>query len=298
MAVVNYNHNKILKKHASIDSGSQFKIINGKKLHFRVEGNGPALLMIPGTLDTLHTYDAVVPLLKDNFTLIRVDVPGLGFSEALQWNELFFLDQINESLHELITQLGYQEYNIIGNSLGGLLAWTHALKYPNNTNKIILLDPAAYEQKIPWFLDVSNPLVEVFLTLFSGVLPLKQSLKMLSVIDKGIVGPNNNHYFISNQIERITEIFQTEVNVSSYLEFLKLYVSYEFIDSYYIKDLKEKDVLLIFGANDTVVPVYEQLPLWNNDLPNINTFLIPGGGHVPHWERPELVAQKVLEFIN
>lgn len=294
-----HDHQKILSKWASETDGSLFQVINGKKIHYRVKGKGPVLLLLPGTLDTLHTYDAITPYLAQHFTLVKIDIPGFGFSEPLDWKRKDFLDQINEHLHLFMVKMKIQRYHIMGNSLGGLIAWTHALKYPENVFKIILLDPAAYEMPIPWFFNLSNPIIRKFISVFFVVIPIEFIFNKIIKYNEGIISSAAvDKQYIKDQIKRIAQIFQTKINSKFYLEFLINYLEYDFSHSKYIHNLRGELILLIYGEKDSVVPIKQQLHRWQNDLPTLSIKMFENGGHLPHWENPVKLAKITKQFIS
>lgn len=49
--------------------------VNGMKIHYQDEGQGPVLLLIHGVCASLQTWDEWVHQLKDHFRIIRVDLP-------------------------------------------------------------------------------------------------------------------------------------------------------------------------------------------------------------------------------
>jgi pimeloyl-ACP methyl ester carboxylesterase len=66
-------------------SDSQFvELGNGVKIHYRDFGNSQSqvIVLIHGTSDSLLTWDAITPYLKNDYRLISLDLPGHGFSSA------------------------------------------------------------------------------------------------------------------------------------------------------------------------------------------------------------------------
>ncbi|WP_035707140.1 alpha/beta fold hydrolase [Niveispirillum irakense] len=59
---------------------SRFIEVDGVPMHVRVEGQGPALLMLHGTGVNLHEWDPTAERLKTDYTVIRVDWPPYGLS--------------------------------------------------------------------------------------------------------------------------------------------------------------------------------------------------------------------------
>lgn len=59
---------------------SRFVTVDGVPMHVRVEGQGPAVLMLHGTGVNLHEWDPLAERMRGSYTVIRVDWPPYGLS--------------------------------------------------------------------------------------------------------------------------------------------------------------------------------------------------------------------------
>jgi len=59
---------------------SRFALIEGMNVHYRDEGAGPPLVLIHGTLSSLHTWDGWVGQLAPHRRVIRLDLAGFGLT--------------------------------------------------------------------------------------------------------------------------------------------------------------------------------------------------------------------------
>ena len=59
---------------------SQYLEIDGTRIHYRMEGSGPPLVLLHGVLAHLQTWDGWVERLKDRYRIFRVDLPGFGLT--------------------------------------------------------------------------------------------------------------------------------------------------------------------------------------------------------------------------
>ncbi|HEY6471515.1 MAG TPA: alpha/beta fold hydrolase, partial [Acidimicrobiales bacterium] len=55
--------------------------LHGHDIAYRMEGTGPALLLLHGIAGSSRTWRDVMPLLTDRFTVIAPDLMGHGGSE-------------------------------------------------------------------------------------------------------------------------------------------------------------------------------------------------------------------------
>jgi pimeloyl-ACP methyl ester carboxylesterase len=287
------NHDLVMLKYANSRTGSKFFEHKGSKLHYRVEGQGPVILLLPGTSDTLHSYTKLVEGLSSKFTLVSIDLPGFGFSDGVDpTGDL--LAQINSKIINLLNHLDFKQVNIIGNSLGGLVAWNLKLRYPRIVNKVILLDPAAYSQKLPWFFNTKSSFSELLGEFTLSYIPLNYLLTLYAGVSDEMFGPAFDKNFMKEQILRLSEIFQTDKNIRKYIATLNSFHKYEFQDANEIAQMNGEDLLLIYGENDGVIPYKEHILKWKKDLPAIKVVIRKNGGHLPHWENP----RELTDFAN
>ena len=75
----------------------------GVKIHYKVEGNGPALLLIHGGVSSLEDWYDVgyVSQFQNDFQLILVDLRGHGKSDAGDYTFDLFVDDILMVLDEV-----------------------------------------------------------------------------------------------------------------------------------------------------------------------------------------------------
>src|ERR1700760_1338880 len=55
--------------------------VEGKKLHYLIAGQGPALILLHGYTQTSRMWRPLIEKLKDKFTVIAPDLPGIGDSD-------------------------------------------------------------------------------------------------------------------------------------------------------------------------------------------------------------------------
>lgn len=126
---------------------SKFLEVDGMQVHYRVEGEGTPIVLIHGTGSCLQTWDAWTDSLqKNNFKVIRLDMPGFGLTGPRQDNDYSVKNYIN-FLDTFLHRIHIDTFAIAGNSLGGEIAWRYALEHPSKVSKLILIDPAGFYSK-------------------------------------------------------------------------------------------------------------------------------------------------------
>ena len=122
---------------------SRFLEVDGVRVHYRDEGDGPPLLLLHGLTANLLDWQGWAERLRDRHRVIRLDLPGHGLTgpdprQRYAWPEtaalaLAFLDH-----------LGIRRASVAGSSYGGAIAWHLAAQAPERVDRLILLAPIGY----------------------------------------------------------------------------------------------------------------------------------------------------------
>src|SRR5690606_27052754 len=114
---------------------------SGARIHYRDQGNpqGQPLLLIHGFGVNLESWEPWVNVLSAEYRLVSLDLPGHGLTrvpEAYQPSPSNFADVSAE----FAAVLGLTKYTVVGNSLGGNVAWQLALRHPTQLDALVLVD--------------------------------------------------------------------------------------------------------------------------------------------------------------
>ncbi|MEL7338848.1 MAG: alpha/beta fold hydrolase, partial [Bacteroidota bacterium] len=104
---------------------SEFMTIEGQRVHFRDQGSGAPVLLLHGMGASLHTWEPWVAALQDSFRLISVDLPAFGLSGPHPQHD-YSLQAYLDFMHRFAERLALDSFSIVGNSLGGAIAWNYA----------------------------------------------------------------------------------------------------------------------------------------------------------------------------
>jgi pimeloyl-ACP methyl ester carboxylesterase len=108
------------------------------------QGNGQeTLLMIHGLGSYLPCWNKNVEGLKKHFRCLAVDLPGYGKSSKDDYP--CTMDFYANVLYEFVQRMELPYVHLVGHSMGGQIAMTFALKYPELVGKLVLASPAGFE---------------------------------------------------------------------------------------------------------------------------------------------------------
>ena len=126
-----------------------FTNINGLKICYEIAGKGDPIILVHGITAKKEDWICQFGPLSKDFRVIRFDNRGSGASDRP--NEPYTMDIYADDLRRLMDFLSFENAHIIGNSLGGMIVQTFAVKYPERTKKIVLINTLPYfisDQKV------------------------------------------------------------------------------------------------------------------------------------------------------
>ena len=104
------------------------------------QGRGPALIIVHGIGGRKEDWAGVAGKLAATHTVYAVDMIGFGASDKTQAQINITLQA--EAVRSLMQREGINKAAIIGNSLGGWVAATLAVKHPELVERMVLVDAA------------------------------------------------------------------------------------------------------------------------------------------------------------
>jgi pimeloyl-ACP methyl ester carboxylesterase len=112
--------------------------VNGVTLHYVRGGQGPAVVLIHGFPQDWFEYHAIMPRLAKQFTVIAVDLRGIGGSTATPGG--YDAANMAQDVHQLAAALKLDRVYIVGHDIGGHVAYAFVRRYPEATRGAMILD--------------------------------------------------------------------------------------------------------------------------------------------------------------
>lgn len=169
--------------------------------------------------------------------------------------------------------------------MGGNTAWRYASTYPNEIDKLILIDASGFP--LNGLSDTPIPLPPMLENYF--LKPTKFA------VNYGL----KNQYADAGKIpegraDKIREMMKASGNGEAFVEIYKVFT---------LPDPTENlakitaPTLIIWGEKDGVVPA-NHANLFDAALPISQVAIIENTGHVPHEENPQQTAKTITAFLN
>tara|TARA_B100000035_G_scaffold52806_1_gene41344 strand:+ start:702 stop:1577 length:876 start_codon:yes stop_codon:yes gene_type:complete len=278
----------------------------GCRLHYVEAGVGPLLFLYHGFPMFWFSFYPQIEALKKRFRVVAIDGPGVNLSSKPQNIELYKLENLALQIDELARHLsGDEPFYLVGHDWGGALAWAYAQRYPQRLHKVVAINAPP-----------ANQLMEL---LASNTEQQKRSAYMWAMREgdlhtamtengaarvwerayapfRGRVHYTEEHDEIMR--EGLAQPGAVDGGMNWYRANIPPLGTITDADFWPSRDAKtDVPALLIWGENDQTF-----IPQFIDDLPRYATSLsveiLPGVGHTPMLEVPELTNETLAEFLS
>jgi pimeloyl-ACP methyl ester carboxylesterase len=268
---------------------NQYAIVNGVKIHYVIGGHGTPLMLVHGFPQNWYMWNRLLPELSKHFTIIVPDLRGVGESDKPQGG--YDKKNMAVDLHELVKKLGYKKIDIAGHDIGMMVAYAYAAQFPNEVNKLALLDalivgvePVWSEVKAQawWFGFFSQPhsaaVAEGRMNLF-----LQDFFPMVSFVQNSFTPQEKAEFTRAYSVKGAT--------TASFLWFV---FDQDFKDNQEFRKNKLAMPVLAMASDHFAPFLGEHVRLVAS---NVKDCLITASGHWIVQERTEQVQKGLLEFF-
>ncbi len=266
---------------------NEFMEVAGIRLRVREAGprDAPAVLLLHGFGSSLDTWNAWVEVLAKDFRTISIDLPGAGLTGPDPRAD-YSDERCLAILLALLDQLGIGQVDLIGNSLGGRIAWEFAAQYPTRVARLVLVSPDGFAS--PGFEYERHPDVPAVMTAMRYVLPralLRMNLKPAyadparltqSVVDRYydmLLAPGVRSALLARMHQ--TLLHDPRARLASI----------------------RAPTLLLWGDEDHLIPATNAQD-YLATIPDCRLVALPDVGHVPQEEAPLASLVPLVRFLK
>jgi pimeloyl-ACP methyl ester carboxylesterase len=266
---------------------SSFIDVGGTRVHIRDEGKADAmpLVLIHGSLGSLHVWEGWVAELRNRYRLISVDLPGHGLTGAWPRGD-YTIEAYADFIEVLADTLQLDRFAIAGHSMGGAVAWNFAATRPERVSQLILVDASAYpgEGDAPLRAQLARaPLIGDIGIYFKPEMMVRRALAEIYA-DPAMVTPD--------RARRFAELQRFPGNRPATLLRAR---NQDPLDPTPLRRL-DVPTLIIWGAQDRWVPVADAFRL-QGDIKGATLAIFEKAGHDPMEEDPKGTAAAVAAFL-
>jgi pimeloyl-ACP methyl ester carboxylesterase len=265
---------------------SDLRRVDGVSVHVRDSGprNAPVLVLLHGLGASLHTWEPWARALEPSWRVVRLDFPGHGLSGPAPDND--YRDaRTHRLLAALLDTLGVSRATLVGNSMGGRIAWSFAAAFPERVERLVLIAPDGFAS--PGFAYDRPAEVPAVLGVMQWVLPrvmLKANLAP-AYADPGRLA--------DSVVSRYHDLLRAPGNRTALLARMRQTMLTDPVPR-----LRTITVptLLLWGANDQMIPVRNAQD-YRAAIPHAQLVTLPGLGHLPFEEAPAQALPPLQDFL-
>lgn len=186
---------------------SEYADVNGTRLHYVIGGEGKPIVLLGGWPHTWWEFRKVMPPLAEHYRVVVVDIRGMNLSAKPDSG--YDKKTMARDIHELVRHLGFDQVDLIGFDIGGMVAQSFAANHPEAIGKLVIVDVPHPDEDLYdftllprpgqaahlwWF--AFNQLTELPQVLLAGrVRPLIDHLSELMLVDSANIDEESRQLY-------------------------------------------------------------------------------------------------------
>jgi pimeloyl-ACP methyl ester carboxylesterase len=107
-----------------------------KNIDYKISGNGPAIVLLHGFLESNTIWDDFTEILLHEFKVVAIDLPGHGESESI--SKIHSMNLMAEVVKKILLTEKIEQAVIVGHSMGGYVALCFAAENENLLKGLVL----------------------------------------------------------------------------------------------------------------------------------------------------------------
>jgi len=259
----------------------------GNKLYYRDIGSGPPVILISGLAANHRGWGLQFLDLKKSFRLIALDNRGFGKSKGVFEN--IAIEDLALDIGNLMEVVGLEKANIIGSSMGGLVALEFALKNQKKVSSLVLTSTPIHKSLTPCF-------EEFFKSLKPTLLAENQKELFLQTLSSYVFSSS----FLSDERYKLIAEFSGRSSIEYHPKVI--FPQLRAIDKWLkLKKWKEKcevPCLFVFGTDDKLISYEGNSNFFYEYFAKSEVKIIEDAGHAVHIEKPKEFNKVIREFLK
>ena len=113
-------------------------VVDGIRYHLQIDGKGFPLILLHGFTGDSSTWTPFIDKWGRHSRLIAPDIIGHGNTDSPPELKHYHIESMANTLKTILDEVGVHEVDLLGYSMGGRLALTFAVLFPDRVRKLIL----------------------------------------------------------------------------------------------------------------------------------------------------------------
>lgn len=265
-------------------ANATFVEVDGVSVHYREQGQGPAVVLLHGYGASLEAWAGVAPVLATQHRVIAVDLKGFGWTTRPDGD--YSPAAQAQLVWRVLDKLGVGDVAIVGHSWGSSVALSMAVAQPTRTRQVALYSAYVYDEQVPSFFRWAQ-LGGVGEWLFG--LFYRERLD-----DRAPLAYRDERYVTQDRLDRVEAELARPGTVAAALAVAR---GHHFAALHRALASFDRPVLLLWGADDQVTPISFGYRL-ASELRNAQLKVYPRCGHIPMVEARIASTRDLVTFLS
>ena len=264
-------------------------LVDGMRLYYCKAGRGPALVLVHGLVGSSQNWDRNIQFLARFQTVYALDLANMGASDRVAGIDPG-LEATADRLASAMDALAIRRADVAGHSHGGAISMMLAARHPEKVRRLVLFAPANP------FCDFCQPLIRFYQTrlgiAFAYLVPRLPRALHRTALSRMYGDPRRVH---EGALEGYTRGMNAGT-IEHILGIIRAWTDDMKALGEVLGSIASLPTLLIWGEQDRAVGVRSGERL--AELLGARLLVIPGVGHLPFAESPEVCNKAVREWLG
>lgn len=255
--------------------------IDSIELQYEISGYGPPVVFINGLTMDLNGWLLQVDAFSKKYRMVRYDCRGQGDSDKP--DSEYSQEQHAEDLARLLGKLEVPRAHLVGLSNGGMIAQHFALRYPEKTGALVLVDTCSYV----------DTLLHLIITSWiraaeGGGSGLRYDVALPYLFSEDFTRTNLDRILAMKEMNLARNPVKAVVNLS------KASIRHDLKDR--VSEIAAP-TLILAGEEDILVPL-KYSRILREEIKHSTLVTLKNCGHVPPIEKPDEFNRIVMNFLK
>jgi len=262
-------------------------------IRYESQGQGDrGVVFLHGFGASLESWHDIRPVLTPTVAMYFLDLKGFGGSSKPR-DDRYSLEDQAAIVSAFILGLNHTKVTLVGHSYGGAVALIAVLQaneaMRDRVDSLILLDAAAYKQRLPFFVSLLRNPVTRFVALNTFSPRHRAAVTLRRVFYDG-------RKVDAERIERYARYFDLPNSHYAFTQAARQVLPADASEvSNQIRTITDK-TLILWGDRDPIIGVEFGRRL-HTDIKGSQMTIVADCGHIPHEEQPRVTAEAINAFL-
>ncbi len=274
--------------------------VNGVRLHWVEQGEGPLVVLLHGFPDFWFTWRRQLPALAAaGFRAVAPDMRGYGLSGKPRGVAEYRMDRLVDDVAGLVARCGATRAHVAGHDWGGAVAWNLPRYHPDLVDRLVILNsphPAAFRRELRTLDQLRRSWYVFFFQLPwlpEALLARRRAGFVKGLLRRELVAKDA---FTREEIERHREAMLVPGALTAALAYYRAAFRVRAVPAKGPRRI-ERPTLVVWGERDSFLSprLLDGLDRWVADL---TVERLPGAGHWVHADAPARVNELLVGFFR